>query len=279
MTPYVIFISIFSLIFLFLLIYLTSVIVYPKAPINYIKKRLNLNDIDTHTPLEDSNEDELFTYNNMTHKIYYLNKTPKTDTIIIDLPGGAFISSSNTFAQYKTIEQPHSIVSIEYPVLPDGYYDKTLDYIINAIKHILSRYGMYKKIILSAASAGCYYAVKIINTEIFKENIIKFISMSGYFGYSTMPNIGTFIAERVYLRQLKSDKIYDCTPIPSTIKSFYAVGANDEIKISTYAFLQLNGAENDVVEYPDVGHVFYLRYNDPKVQEFYKDVSEFITKI
>lgn len=260
-----------------MIIYFTSVIIYPKQPINFLKKHLNLNV--AYSASEDASSMEYFTHNNMTHMIYYYYNTSDdtSDTIIIDLPGGAFISSSNTFIHYKHIDQPYSVISIEYPVLPDGIYMNAISYIQEAISYVISL-DQYKdkKIILSAASAGCYYAVKIINSEKFKDLITKFISLSGYFGYKTMPNVGTYLTEKFYLRKKNLKTNMNCTPIHSNVKTFYAVARYDNLKESTYEFLKMTGAQNEIIEYASTDHCFYLRYNDMITQSLYSHLSEFI---
>ncbi|UOT91847.1 Esterase [Aratus pisonii nudivirus] len=269
---YIITTTILSLIFIIILIYLVSIIINPKQPINYLKKHLQLNY--NNYPIQDCTSYEEYEYLNIKNYIFYLDKNINTDTIIIDLPGGAFISSCNTFDHYIHMDQPYNIASIEYPVLPNYVYKQSIDYIMNAIQYIIDKYD-YKKIILSAASAGCYYAVKIINSEKFKNYIIKFISVSGYFGYKTMRNIGTFLTQKVYLKQYK-DKYLDCYPVPVTIETFYAVGEYDNMKISTYEYLKQSGSENQVILYPKSVHCFYLNYNNTITKGFYNDISDFI---
>ncbi|QBB28692.1 esterase [Homarus gammarus nudivirus] len=271
---YVLFTTILSILLLILIVTVLAIIIYPKKPIEYIKKSLHItsNDEDIY---DDCTSYESFTNNHTTCNIFYLEKDNSTGTIIVDLPGGAFIASSNTLKQYLHIDQPHTVVSLEYPVLPDGKYENTLTYLKAAISYILSKYGN-PQIIISAASAGCFYATKIINSEEFKENIIKFISSSGYFGYKTIPNIATIITDKVYLRTLKASVLLDCFPISPNIQTFFAIGEYDPLKDSTIKFLSQSGAENEIVEYPYSDHCFYLKYNNPTTQEFYKDVSEFI---
>lgn len=275
-TPYIFLTSILSLTFFILLVYLISVIVYPKQPINYLRKQLGLN---TNTHLdEDSTAVEQFTYNRTTLNIYYFEKYPATDTLVIDLPGGAFIASSNTFKHYKYIDQPHTVVTVEYPVLPSGSFRRAMEYLEAAFEYLIRKKYNDKKIILSAASAGCYYATKIINNAKFNDKIVKFICMSGYFGYNTIPNIYTYITEVIYLHHSikNQDSKTVCKPVPSHIETFYTVGANDDLKISTYEFLKQSGEMNKVIEYPNVGHVFYLQYTNDTTKEFYKDMANFI---
>lgn len=258
------------------MIYIISVIIYPKQPISYLKKKLNLNT--NHNPIEESTSFEIFTYKDMSHYVYYLDRgNINMDTVILDLPGGAFISSSNTLIPYHHINQPYNIFSIEYPVLPDGNYTNTFSYLVAVIDYLINKYGI-QKIILAATSAGCYYAVKLINSEHFLKQIIKFIGVSGYYGYNTLPNIGTYITEKLYLHSNTDDEsITQCVSIPTHIQTFYAVGEDDPLKISTYEFLKLNSATDEIIEYSKGKHCFYLRFNDPITKEYYEQVGFFIS--
>ena len=256
-----------------LLIYIISVIIYPKKPIEYIRKNLHLN-ANKEEIFDDCTSYEKFTHNGISRNIYFLDKLDKSK-IIIDLPGGAFIAAANTLKPFLHIEQQHPVVSIEYPVLPSGDYKTTVPYITAAIDYILEKYGN-PKIILNATSAGSFYAVKIINSEKYKNSIIKFISTSGYFGYKTINNVATYITDKIYLRRLNNSTLLDCIPVPTTIDCFYAIGELDPIKISTINYLQLSGDANSAVEYPNSDHCFYNYYNKEITQSYYKDVGTFI---
>lgn len=275
---YIIFTTTVTVIFIVLLIYIISIVVYPKQPIKYLRKKLNLT---TSPNLEDdSTNNEVFVFKNTELKLYYLEKTPPTDTVIIDIPGGAFISSSNTLSHYKHIDQPHSIVSIEYPVLPKGTYKLAINCITAIFDYLLNTKYPNKKIVISSGSAGSYYATKLVNSEKFNNRITKFITMSGYFGYNTLPNIYTYITEIIYLhRTLKqnNNEFIACKPIPSHIETFFAVGEMDPLKTSTYKFLEQSGQSNQVIEYNNATHCFYLKYNNSVTQEFYKDLITFLT--
>ncbi|UVX94948.1 hypothetical protein CsNV_088 [Callinectes sapidus nudivirus] len=272
-TTYIIITSTLAIILLVIVIFLISIIVYPKKPIEYLKKVFHLNP-NANQIFEDATSYEDFTYLKMTHKIFYLEKDNTTGTIIIDIPGGAFLSSSNTFVQYLDMKQPHTVVSIEYPTLPTGKMSNAISYLTKAIQHVIDKYSN-PKIILCAYSAGCFYGTKIINSGKFK-NIIKFISTSGYFGYKTMENLATLIADKFYLRQLSSSTLNDCLPISNNIRTMFCVGEFDPLKESTILFLRQSGAENEIIQYPNSDHCFYLRYNNDITKDFYNDVAEFI---
>nr|WOZ57669.1 esterase [Menippe mercenaria nudivirus] len=278
-TPYIILTSVLTLIFLIIILYFISIIVNPKQPISYLQKQLNVKGHKAELE-QDSTNIEPFSHKGTNLHLYYYEQFPSTDTVIIDLPGGAFISSSNTFAHYKHTKQPHTIVSIEYPVLPKGNYNVAKDFIAAAIDYIANVRYPTKRIILSAASAGCYYATKIINEGKYNDRIVKYICISGYFGYDTIPNIYTFVCEKVYLHQFikKSNRrTYEkCNPIPPHILTFYATGANDPLKISTVEFLRQSGEEDRIIEYQDSDHCFYLYYNKLITMTFYENLAEFI---
>ena len=89
-----------------------------------------------------------------------------------------------------------------------------------------------------------------------------------------MPNIGTYLIEKAYLRQY--NKYSNCNPIPSTIQTFFAVGSDDLLKISTANFLQQSGMNDELVEYSQADHTFYVKYNNNITQQYYEDVGNFI---
>lgn len=265
--------------FMFLLLYIASTIAYPAKPIKLLRQKLGL----TPSTLidEQCTNKEIFRYSQrVSHTLYYLEKNePSTDTIIIDLPGGAFLSSSNTLIYYKYMNQPHTVVSIEYPVLPNGTYDLTMRYISKVLDYLLNSKYVNHKVIIIAASAGCYYATKLINNGKFNDRIHKVVFMSGYFGYDTIPNIYTYVTETLYLHHsLRRKSEATCIPLPAHIQAFYAVGANDPLKISSYEFLKQSGEGNKVVSYPNSEHCFYLRYNNTATKTFYNDLENFITQ-
>lgn len=220
----------------------------------------------------------------ITRNIYYLTKpTNVKDTIIIDLPGGAFINSSNTMKPYLYIENLDvDVASIEYPVLPIGTALRAIKYIEDAIGFIINKYNTLwgidnVKVILSTASAGSYYGVKILNKNTFKDNIIKFTAVSGYFGYKTIDNLVTAIGDKIYLRRLQPNSILDCKPLKDgIIQTFYAVSDSDILKISSLTFLRITNQDQDVVIYPTNGHCFYTHFNDPETKKYYKDYLDFI---
>ncbi len=271
LTPYSIFITIIAFIFLILLIYIISIIVYPKKPIELFKKSLNMN------ASTDINDDATFIkkYNFEKHNynLYYLEKTEDYSTIIVDLPGGAFISSSNTLKPYLHIDQPYNIISVEYPVLPYGKLKKVMEYLEEIFNFIKNKHGD-PKIILCGASAGCFYATKILNLN--KYNIIKYISTCGYYGYKTIKNIITIVGDKFYLRNASGDTKNDCIPPPSNIQCLYVVGSTDELRFSTINYLETFGNTDNILQYEDADHTFYLRYNSPIAQKYYKDLGDFI---
>ncbi|UBZ25677.1 GbNV_gp19-like protein [Carcinus maenas nudivirus] len=273
---YIVVTSVLAIILLILCIYIISIIVYPKKPIEYLKKTLDLNPNSEYI-YDDCTSYETFESPNthMKHKIFYLEKDNTTGIIIIDLPGGAFLSSSNTLVPYKYINQPHTVVSLEYPVLPQGRMTTALNYLYDAITYVLDKFSN-PKIIMSAASAGVFYATKIINSEKFTDSIIKFISTSGYFGYKTLENIATIITDKIYLRKLSKSTLNDCVPILPHISTLFVIGELDAMKSSTIEFLKQSGAENEAIEYPNADHCFYLRYNNEITKGYYADVGNFI---
>lgn len=254
-----------------MLIYSLTVIIHPQQPINYIKKAFHLK------PSQDISDDatsvETFAFKEKDYKLYILEKDPSTKIIIVDFPGGAFISCSNTLKPYLFIDQPNTVVSIEYPVLPYGKMKITMEYLKAVLDYLNVKYDNPQYIFMGA-SAGCFYAMKLINLN--KYNIIKYISMSGYYGYKTIDNPIALIGDRIYLRNLNSSTYNDCAPPPANVQTLFVVGSEDFLKDSTINYLQSYGNTDNMIVYHNGDHCFYLRYNSEPAQDFYRDVSKFI---
>ncbi|UVT30883.1 GbNV-gb19-like [Penaeus vannamei nudivirus] len=267
-TPYIIFTTTVLCIFILIIIYLISVIVYPKKPIEYIRKTLNLRS--SSDLLEDATSWEEFIYDNNIYNLYFYKKQDNFDVILLDFPGGAFISCSNSLKPYKYIDQPYNVISIEYPVLPEGTIPYTMKFLHELMEYLNKTYNNPKYIFM-AASAGCMYATKLMNSN--KYNVIKYISMNGYYGYSTVDNMLSKIGDHLYLRNSKKEK---CKPPPSNVKCMYAITEDDFLKSSTENYTSSFGAQDQIIKYEGNDHCFYNRYNSLEAKLFYKDVEKFI---
>ncbi|QLI62460.1 Esterase [Dikerogammarus haemobaphes nudivirus] len=274
-----------------LLLYVIYITVNPTVPIKYIKNKFHIaGDVEIE---QDATSIRLFTATvelpntpptTFSHNIYYSTKdTNQKNKLIIDLPGGAFINSSNTLKPY--IHAPDldiDVVSIEYPTLPKGTAFKVINFIEQAIQSIIDEYKTkwnteLFEIYISTASAGSYYGVKIINNNKFINYIKKFTAVSGYFGYKTIDNLITAIGDKVYLRKLQTTSILDCKPLQDgIIETFYAVADNDILKTSTLTFLRLTNQDLNARTYYGTGHCFYTHYNSLDTQKYYKDYVDFI---
>ncbi|UHB41831.1 esterase [Macrobrachium rosenbergii nudivirus] len=275
--PYLVVTTILSLIFILLILYVIITVLYPKKPLDYIRRKLH---VEKNLEMLQDDCTDITTYEAKTCKftgdIYAIKKDTNDKTIIIiDIPGGAFISACNFVKPFTLMDINYDVISISYPVLPYGNFKRSLNYLTEVINHIITTEYDNPKIILTATSAGSYYAVKLINNGTFKDNIIKFISTSGYFGYETIENVITLIGDKGYLRRFNNSTLLTCTPIDPTIKSLYAVGADDFLKESTVKFLQLSGENGKMLTYPG-DHCFYLSYNDKSTREYYKDMELFM---
>uniref|UniRef100_A0AAU8GF89 BD-FAE-like domain-containing protein n=1 Tax=Faxonius propinquus nudivirus TaxID=3139431 RepID=A0AAU8GF89_9VIRU len=273
-----------------LIIFIIYTIIKPKIIMKYIISTFHIQG--NPDSLIDNIETETFTtsikiknkYKIFTKHIYYYSKQENDKTtIIIDLPGGAFLVSANTMVHYKAMENlKYDVVSIEYPVLLEAKATYIISYIENAIQHIIDKYKKkynldHLKIILSTASAGSYYGVKIINNNQFNNNIYKFTAVSGYFGYTTFDNIFAIITDKLYLNSLKNNTKYICNPIPSSkILTFFAISDKDLLSESTIKYLSKTGQVNEIITYPSSDHCFYLHVNSLDTQKYYKDYISFI---
>lgn len=276
MKIYHIFTAIILCLILFVIIYLIYLTFNPNMPIKYIKTMFHIQgDADIET---DSSDIKLFTFEEFTGKIYYYIKNESNyETIILDLPGGAFLHSSNTFKHYQHMPDLNlNVISIQYPVLPEGVAVKALSYIENAINFIISEHSDLKNIYLNTASAGSYYGVKLINNGKFSQYIKKFSATSGYFGYKTVDHILAILCDKFYLRRLARNTTLDCSPPSSTIETFYAIAEIDPLAISTKTFLSETNQTNEILIYSASGHCFYLHFNSLDTQKYYQDFMEFI---
>lgn len=276
---------------LLLIIYAIYTLLYPTIPINKLKKFFNIRgdpdlttdatEIRPFTTTVESSYTYSYTY---TKNIYYLTKaTNVPNKLIIDLPGGAFIYCSNSLKAYLNLPDLNiDVVSLEYPVLPQGNAIRAILYLEAAITSVIEEYTQKWgtsdfEIYLSTASAGSYYGVKIINNGKFRKYIRKFSSASGYFGYKTLDNVFTALGDKLYLRRLQDNTLFDCSPLPEgIIDTFYAIDANDALKISTINFLQKTGQEMTAHTYYGAGHCFYLHFNSLDTKQYYQDYMNFI---
>lgn len=287
-------ILILTVIFFLILFCVFYMIYNPTLPIRYLRNKFQI--IGDPTILRDSTKGYIFTSTiepnkEKKHKlqaftgniyIYENEMGVKKDRLIIDLPGGAFISSSNTFQAYKHIPDfDIAVASIEYPVLPAGDSITAIYYIEQAMKFIIDVFKQDWKVdkiqvYLSTASAGTYYGVKIINNMMFKDCISKFASVNGYFGIKTTNHIMAKIVDGVYLRKLKKNNLFDCSPLPEGIvDTFFAVAKGDPLAISTHNFVRTTSQSDHIMEYNSSAHCFYLHFNEDITKQYYKDLREF----
>lgn len=291
-------ITVSKVLFYIILLALTLLIIYviyntinPTIPIQYLKSFFHIKgDVDigndatlvkpyTATIEVDGKPPIMFTQN----LYYYTKDTNQTNKLIIDLPGGAFINSSNTLKTYMNMKELDvDAISIQYPVLPQGTALRAIAFIESAISSIIEEYKTkwnveYFELYLATASAGSYYGAKIINNGKFDKFIKKFSSVSGYFGYKTIDNLVTAIGDKIYLRRFQTNSVLDCKPLQEgIIDTFYAIAESDILKTSTLTFLQLTNQDLEVHRYFGNGHCFYTHFNSLDTQKFYEDFVAFI---
>ena len=231
------------------------------------------------------------------HKIYYYTKPGnQAQKVIIDIPGGAFLVAANNLNMYFNMPNLNiDVVSIEYPVLLKATAKDTILYLEDVIKYIIENYKKKHskvedednafEIYLVAASAGGYFGAKLINRSKFKNNITKFVGISGYYGHKSVSNDFLRIVETCYLTNTLyffsdvQQKEYECSPINDcTIQTMLAIGKQDPLSESTIYFSKLTGSESEIFRY-EGDHTFYLKWRNPETLRFYEDMELFLMQL
>ncbi|UBZ25583.1 GbNV_gp19-like protein [Crangon crangon nudivirus] len=291
MDGYRIFTLLITILLVVMILTISYMLVYPKVPIDYIRDKFQV----LEDPEVTKDSAEVYTYTSasaikpgvsFTCHVYIWYPPKVTEGILVfDIPGGAFINSSNTLKPYIHMPNlPYTVVSLEYPIVPKATAKLAIEYLENVMLATIEKYKVKWdrediSVYLCCASAGSYYGVKIINNNKLAQYVKKYSSVSGYFGYKTMDHLIATICDRVYLRQFKENVELDCMPIPEgLIDTFYAISEYDKLADSTLAFVGMTSQQDNVMTYKVPSHSFYLYYNCLDTQAYYQDLVTFLTE-
>lgn len=195
--------------------------------------------------------------------------------LIIDIPGGAFISSVVTFVAYRELRLPCNVVSLTYPVLFENKAKETLAYLEETITKILATKSQVKTVYMVGTSAGAYYATKLINRGKIP-NIRKFIGICGYYGHKTIPkNITISVLEQFYVTSFKNNQQFDCQIISNPIKSLFMTSTRDFLGESTMNFATQNHVRYEVFE---GDHLFFFRIDQEGAKRAHILFNHFINE-
>lgn len=202
-----------------------------------------------------------------------------SDTLIVDIPGGAFIVSSSSLEPYKRMRGlRYDVVTINYPVLFEAKARTTIQFLERAIRHAIDRHKQKwrcdtVRVCLVGASAGAYYAVKIINRGAFRGQIVKFIGVCGYYGHASTKNVVLKALDRMYLTSILPDVSYVCQPLPATVRAMLVTATRDVLRDCTESYATTNQALPVVYE---GDHMFFWTPGLESARKLYADMVEFI---
>lgn len=211
---------------------------------------------------------------NSEYKVYeYIVDHSDPTKIIIDIPGGAFISAAPTFTAYKQLRLPCNVISFEYPVLFKHHFSETLGYLEMTIGGILKKRPQVKSVYVVGTSAGAYFAVKLLNRGKL-HNIKKFLGICGYYGHKTIPkNLSLAMMEHLYVTSFANNKNYDCHIIPNPVNVMLITATNDFLYESTKNFAALSTIAYDTYE---GNHLFFHDAKTSGAKKAYAKVNQFL---
>lgn len=238
--------------------------------------------------------------------IYHYNEqnVVNTGSLVIDLPGGAFIRSSNTFVPYQSIENFNlPVVSISYPVLFDSTAQASLEYVLDAMRYVIGHYsnqlevrrhtvmrGRKAKRLLNSktydtavaldvnilgSSAGAYYTVLAVNSGLFHPLITKVILVSGYYGPELTTNQLFRWLHTMYLNKkiFTKDPNMRCQPMNSAIEVHLMSATNDFLLQSTLNYAAISQVEPQIFE---GSHSLFWTPTDLEAQRMYKEIGNIL---
>lgn len=276
-----------SLVLAILIIYLVMLIAKPKPIVDMLVKNLN---IGPNVPSLVNTEQETFVSPSTKikgtiyhHNLHYLANHSR---ILIDIPGGAFLRSSNTMVPYLEMQQlTMPVISISYPVLFDVTSVKLgLDYIMDALRHVIATYterlvhinpNAVLDVNVLASSAGAYYAVLAINSNEFVAHISKVVIVCGYFGQELTSNQFFKLLHRIYLtpNMFRSSPELKCYPIRPSVATRLITTTDDFLRDSTQNFASMSAIVPFVYA---GGHSLFWSPEMAEAQQMYSDITDFL---
>lgn len=220
-----------------------------------------------------SNNDKMsvFIPNNVieTDNYVFQNGTKSSNKICIHIPGGSFIKSVVNVIPFENF--PYPLYIIKYKTLTTNesnslYLPTVLDELYINIQDIIKK-NKNKEIILTAYSAGCYFATMLLTLNKIKPDY--FIAICGYFGKKYSKNVIFNLVDLVYISNFSFPSP---NPPPTTIKQFYITTKNDILLEQTVNFAKVNTHKVNI--YP--GDHFFLNTNNFTTKKAIQDVINFI---
>jgi len=207
--------------------------------------------------------------------IYYINAKPDTlesKLLIFDLPGGAFISSKSSLSPYVRIKNfKYNVVSVEYPTLIKKNAKQMAEYIYNAYLYVTDRIQANQtqdfKVVLTAASAGVYFAVDLLNRKNITDKVVGACLICGYYGKDTMSkNKILSLADNIYIGS-DTKRL-----IPSVFYNLVTT-ENDFLLDSSRYTAEKNNIKLNIYE---GDHLFLYDFNSLSTKRFFADYDLYV---
>lgn len=205
----------------------------------------------------------------------------KTKRLIIEIPGGTFVTSYINFNAYRAMDIEFDVAVVKYPLLFRTSARQAILYLEKAISQIIDRFRAKWgtdnfKICLIGHSAGAYYAIKLLNRGKFAQYIDKFVGLCGYYGKEWVDNPIVKILDSVYLTSIFNSPEFKCTLPPVNVELFLATSSQDWLKASTIKFSQFCHVLCKI--YNEEDHMFLWATNSRSTRLAYAELKEFIAR-
>lgn len=214
------------------------------------------------------------------HVTYIVPSDVKRDRIVLDIPGGCFLTASTSAGQFRYMGLPYTIISTTYPTRFDASLEESIQYLRSLLQYITNRYdteygkGSYK-ITVIAYSAGVYLGLNALHNETVNARVDQFIGICGYYGYSTVSNALYISSDILYLS--KGNPKYLCTDVNLTGKRILLITASDDfLRESTYTFARIQGLLPNIIQGKGSHTFFWKSPPDNDLLKLYDTLRDFI---
>lgn len=193
------------------------------------------------------------------------------DTIILDVPGGAFVKSSPSPSIYEHLSVKIPILSVTYPTLFKYKLEDMVMYLDILLTATESTFD--KKIIIIAQSAGAYIAALTLKKG--HQKVEAFITLCGYFGPSTITNPLINALTKTYLTGWSDKPQNNVSALRSGLRVYIYTGTNDFLISSSLKFGELCSPIS--LKQFQGSHLFF--YDPIQGSELYDDISTVVASI
>lgn len=262
--------NVICVVILIIVIYL----IYKPTPLaNYIAKVFDLTNNDIINDNENVSWEQFTDDSGFSERILTYSKPEnKTDKVLIEIPGGAFIRSTLNISAYVKMNLPYDVILIEYPVLFSARTNQTLSYLRQVIKFLIHRARIRNpevQIYIVGYSAGCYYAMTLINEMV--NDIVGLVTICGYFGTASVSNGMFKTLDWMYIDH--DNRLEQQVLINSNVRLMIMVGTGDFLKESSLSFASWNAVDPFVYE---GSHLFFWDMNNIETDRAHVDFKDFI---